>query len=117
MINATLGTGIRTARITIPAATDVGTTLGSLLAIAQLGPAPLTVEIAGVLSDGTTQRAAFVYASPRQGATPADADYSTHGRFVPASVDWRAPPGDQCGAVLIRAAAGLAFPAIVTAVY
>lgn len=117
MISATLGTDIRTARITIPISTDVGTTIGALLALQGLGPAPVTVEIRGVLSDGTTSRAAFVVASPRSpGAVAAGTDYSTHGVAVAAGADWQAPPGDRCGSLLIRSTAA-AFDAIVVAVY
>ncbi len=118
MINATLGSEVRRAQVTIPADSDVGTTVGLLLSSAGLGGAPVAFKILPTLADGTTSRLAFRIASRRPGATAfAGTDYTTHGQHVAAGVEYQSEPGDRDWGSAIRAAAGAAFSAVIVAVY
>lgn len=91
--------------ITIPANTGNGSTLRSLIASATGGisttalvaPTPtgdgsplLNVKILGVDATGTS-RAAFVVANTRQGASITATDFTTHGEYIAAGVDYYEP--------------------------
>lgn len=118
MFAGTLGSDVHRAQITIPISSDVGTTVGTLFAAANLPPAPKAFTILATLPDGVTARGAFIIASRRPGQLAfAATDYTTHGRHVAAGVEYQSAPGDRDWDSAIRAAAGGAFVANIEAVY
>ena len=114
--NTLLGNRTTRRQITIPASTDVGTSVRALLAaVGYAVGASCSFKILGTSADGTS-RAALMLGGPLPGATAAGTDYSTHGQYVAAGADYQSEPSEVDLDSNIRAFSGAAFTANVVLV-
>jgi len=98
--------------ISIPANTDndgKGTKLSDL--IGPIGRGKIGIRISANQPAVTTDRAAFLTASPRQGAAIAATDFTTHGEYHEAGEEWQ-EPSDTADELYVRSADGNAVPAL-----
>lgn len=81
------------AQLTIPSNAGTGAKLLTLLrAAGYLGPDTCAIKVCAKLVDGTTDRPAFLVASPRLAGTAVVAgDFTSHGQPVAAGVDYDEP--------------------------
>jgi hypothetical protein len=98
-------------RITIPANTGLGASVRALLEAAGYNGDIAAFQILATDSAGTT-RSAFVVASPLPGVAAVEADFTTHGQYVPAGVDHYAPPSEGAANSLVRSASASAITAV-----
>ena len=101
-------------QITIPAASDVGTPLRTLLSTAGIPSigSSIAFKILGTNPDASA-RAAFILGGPLPTIAAAGTDYSTHGQLVASGADYVNEPSDRDVDSIIRAASGAAFTAVI----
>ena len=91
-------------QVTIPSNAGTGATLLSLIQAAGYpGPAACAIKVTAKALDATTDRAAFLVASPRTpSAAVVAADFTTHGQPVPAGVEYAEPSDTDAAASKVR---------------
>lgn len=100
---------IRRVAVTVPAA---GGTIASLISsVVGDGEIVLAVKILGKLVNGG-DRVALTVASPRLGSAITSTDYTTHGQYVAAGVDYY-EPADQDVQSYVKAASDSAATVVV----